>query len=229
MDLTGSLPTHETLTYDTRPLTDISMLVLHHTATPQSTTPQSVAEYHVTTNGWPGIGYQLWVDAAGVVSVCHEPTVVSYHVGDANRSALGICVPGDYRMMAVTAATQATLARLVPWLRTWLGRDVPVVAHGDVPGNSTGCPGVNLEALIPALNAGEPNIEGLRNAAWQARFAGPIPYNPDAAFVKYARAHNLGAPETPEFDSAPWVGQGFAGAIVYTQPGDWGNVRQVGW
>jgi len=75
-----------------------------------------------------------------------------------------------------------------------------------------------------------PLDETLRNAAWNRR---GLAYNPDAAFPQYARQHNLGSPLTGEFD-VHWQGktyrvQGFTGAIVYTEVGDWGNIKKQSW
>jgi len=68
------------------------------------------------------------------------------------------------------------------------------------------------------------------NAAWAA---GGIPYNPEAAFPKYAREHGLGNPETPEFDfvyrGKRYRGQGFSEAIVYAEVGHWDQIGEVAW
>jgi len=70
----------------------------------------------------------------------------------------------------------------------------------------------------------------VRNAAWNA---GGIPYNPEAAFPKYAREHDLGNPETREFDFTynriNYRGQGFSKGIVYAKVGAWGDIREVAW
>ena len=74
--------------------------------------------------------------------------------------------------------------------------------------------------------------ETIRNAAWQKI---GVPYNPDAAFPKYARAHGLGAPVpgTGEFDArvngVDYRVQPFVGGIVYCVIGDWGNVKHMLW
>lgn len=99
-----------------------------------------------------------------------------------------------------------------------LGRDLPVVA--------------GLKAL-PAEPVPPPPLpldEALRNAAWNRR---GIAYNPEASFPRYARQYRLGSPVTPEFD-VTWKNkayrvQGFTGAILYCEAGDWGNVRSMTW
>ncbi len=75
-----------------------------------------------------------------------------------------------------------------------------------------------------------PLDQTLRNAAWNRR---GLAYNPEAAFPKYAREHELGSPLTPEFD-ANWEGkayrvQGFTGAIIYAEIGGWDNIQSLSW
>ena len=232
VDLTATLPQHPTLDYATRPLSDIAQIVLHHTATAQDTTPEAVARYHVQVNGWPGIGYHLWVDASGMVSLLNAPEAVTYHVGDANQASLGVCVPGNYWSGAkppdtVTAATAATLQQLVPFLREWLAKDAPVVGHSDVASGSV-CPGEGLYALIPALNGAE-DLDALRNRAWSELYPAGVAYNPTAAFALYAREHDLGAPATNEFQHGQWTAQGYTRRIVYAVTGQWSDVQELPW
>ena len=70
----------------------------------------------------------------------------------------------------------------------------------------------------------------VREAAWNA--AG-IAFNPQAAFPRYAREHDLGVPQTEEFDFSykgiNYRGQGFGKAIVFAKVGDWGNVKEMNW
>jgi hypothetical protein len=73
-------------------------------------------------------------------------------------------------------------------------------------------------------------VDVVRNAAWQA---GGIPYNPEAAFPKFARERGLGNPETREFDfqhnGVNYRGQGFSRGIVYTEVGKWDDLKMIGW
>jgi len=76
----------------------------------------------------------------------------------------------------------------------------------------------------------QPLDESLREAAWTRR---GLAYNEKAALAAFARHHGLGSPLTGEFDVS-WQGktyraQGFTGAIVYAEFGDWSNVRRVSW
>ncbi len=108
-----------------------------------------------------------------------------------------------------------------------------VVSHADISlVGKTDPRGFAIHELImrvydPAANLPEDIV---REAAWNAT---GVPYNPRAAFPRYARAHNLGPPQTEEFDfsykGVNYRGQGFGGAIVYAQVGDWGNIKELSW
>jgi hypothetical protein len=66
-----------------------------------------------------------------------------------------------------------------------------------------------------------------------AHHAGGIPFNAAAAFPRYARQHDLGNPETKEFDfeyrGVNYRGQGFSRAIIYCTVGDWRNIGELAW
>jgi len=87
---------------------------------------------------------------------------------------------------------------------------------------------VDLEfALVvepqPAPDVPESHLEAIRKAGWN--LAG-VDYNPDAAFVKYARLHHLGAPMGQEgrveVGGKRYAVQPYRDAIVYTEEGEWG-------
>lgn len=108
-----------------------------------------------------------------------------------------------------------------------------IVTHADIStAGKTDPRGFPIQELLarvydPAANLPESIV---REAGWNA--AG-IPYNPDAAFAKYAREHGLGHPQTEEFDfsykGVNYRGQGFGNAIVFCQVGDWGNLKETSW
>jgi hypothetical protein len=109
-----------------------------------------------------------------------------------------------------------------------------VLTHAQVAPGGAGDPrNLDLEAFLgrvwPQLQPELPE-DAIRNAAWNAK---GIPYNPDAAFPRYAREHGLGNPETPEFDvtvdGVTYRAQGYASAVVFCRVGDWQNVSEASW
>jgi hypothetical protein len=108
-----------------------------------------------------------------------------------------------------------------------------IVTHADISTvGKTDPRGFPVHELISRVYDPAANLpdDVVREAAWTA--AG-IPFNPQAAFPRYAREHDLGTPQTQEFDfsykGVNYRGQGFSGAIVYCQVGDWGNLKEMEW
>jgi len=66
----------------------------------------------------------------------------------------------------------------------------------------------------------------IRNAAWNQL---GIPFNPDAAFGRYAREKQLGNPVTTEFDISNYRAQGFARKIIYCVIGQWDEITEIDW
>ncbi|MBI1802585.1 MAG: hypothetical protein HYR71_13250, partial [Chloroflexi bacterium] len=68
----------------------------------------------------------------------------------------------------------------------------------------------------------------VRTAAWQAL---GVSYNPNAALQIKAKELGLGHPVTSELrvdvKGVRWEDQGYAGGIVATEEGNWGNIRRA--
>ena len=125
--------------YATREPGTIQRIVIHHTATPASTTPQAIARYHVRERGWPGIGYHYVIAADGTVYQTNPPTSVSYHVRAFNPESIGIALVGDFTAEPPPATQLRAAAELIRSIRSLLGRELPVFGHRDL--NATQCPG----------------------------------------------------------------------------------------
>jgi N-acetylmuramoyl-L-alanine amidase CwlA len=108
-----------------------------------------------------------------------------------------------------------------------------IVTHADVSTvGKTDPRGFPVHELItrvydPATNLPESIVQ---EAAWNA--AG-IAFNPEAAFARYAREHELGTPQTDEFDfsykGVNYRGQGFSKAIVFAKVGHWDDLGEMSW
>lgn len=68
--------------------------------------------------------------------------------------------------------------------------------------------------------------EDARDIGWRAL---GVPLNPGAAFFRYAQAHNLGYPLTPEWDERGYRFQAFSGGLVYAPVGQWDLTTHVSW
>ncbi|MEJ2209840.1 MAG: N-acetylmuramoyl-L-alanine amidase [Anaerolineae bacterium] len=224
--------------YGQRPAnTDISCVVLHATAGSLS-----------ATLGWfanpnAGVSAHYVVAKNGQVYQMVEEKNEAYHAGASsyqgrenfNDFSIGIEIVNQHDGVDPYPADQfEAVVELVHYLadkydiqREW------IVTHADISTvGKTDPRGFPTHELImrvydPAANLPD---DVVREAAWNA--AG-IPFNPRAAFPRYAREHNLGTPQTEEFDfsykGVNYRGQGFSEAIVYAQVGDWENLKEMSW
>jgi hypothetical protein len=140
-DLTGTLYTHATEGYSTRPRSDIQTLVIHHSAAPPTVGPQRIAAYHVNRHDWPGIGYHFLIGDDGTIYQANTLETVSYHAAKANPRAVGICFLGNFTTEVPPPAQILAGAHLIAWLMQELNIDLDEVrGHKELMG--TACPGI---------------------------------------------------------------------------------------
>lgn len=137
-----SLP-HGPVPYRKRQLRQIEQIIIHHSA--DNGTPYSIADYHVGTKKWPGIGYHFLIDKNGVVYQSNDIDTVSYHLANQNTISLGICCIGNFEEDKPTDAQVESLIWLLACIRAVIGHK-PIFGHKDK--GSTLCPGKNLYSLI---------------------------------------------------------------------------------
>ncbi|MDQ6418663.1 peptidoglycan recognition family protein [Paenibacillus sp. LHD-117] len=153
VDLRGRLPIHATKRYKTRKLSDIRSGAIHHSLT-ESGSAEAFAGYHIRTNGWPGIGYHFVIGRDGTVYQCWDLTVVSYHVGNSNKHAVGICMIGDFRSQQPTPEQYAAALDLIRWLQGKLP-GIVIKGHSEYPDYSwKSCPIISMDKFRSDLSRG---------------------------------------------------------------------------
>lgn len=139
-NITNQLPKHATQRYRSRERSDIRLLVIHHSATPADTTPESVARYHVSHWNWAGIGYHFFITADGTIYQTNELETIASHCASANGAGVGICFAGDFTKAAPPTAQIHAGARLLAWLLDELSLGPSAIeGHRDLM--QTACPG----------------------------------------------------------------------------------------
>lgn len=143
-DVVDRLPKHATLKYDTRPLSQITHLTIHHSAAPANIPPERIAAYHVSKD-WPGIGYHFLVEPDGTIYQTNRLETVSYHVYKQNAYTVGICTEGNFMGGLIPTPKQIdTVGHLVAWLTQKLNLPLErALGHKEFPENATACPGDN--------------------------------------------------------------------------------------
>lgn len=144
-DLRPSLPVHPSRRYDRRQLSQIREIIVHHTAGPDTQTPEAIARYHVQpgnhicADGCPGIGYHFLIDSRGTAYQVNDLENVSYHVSGHNTTGIGISLIGTFDDAAPAQAQYQTLIRLIRWINRKLGRYLEIHGHREFSNKS--CPG----------------------------------------------------------------------------------------
>lgn len=146
-DIRGTLPTRAGgPAYTTRPLSGITGITIHYTASSPYATVRGIAAYQVgptAQEAFPAIAYTLMVDYRGVVSLCHSLETRVWHSGAVvggvarNASHVGVCWIGDTEP---NAAQIRGLGEAISYVQHTLGRKLAVEGHRDAPYPTT-CPG----------------------------------------------------------------------------------------
>jgi N-acetylmuramoyl-L-alanine amidase len=127
----------------------INLIVIHHSASPLSTTLADVDRWH-RERGFDRVGYHFLIEADGVLRRGRPLDVVGAHAKGRNTGSIGICVAGDNTKFGSewTPAQKVTLRSLVETLTT-IYPDSDVRGHRDVmPPGYTECPGLNVRRLL---------------------------------------------------------------------------------
>ena len=148
-DIVNDLPKHATKRYGTRKLTDITTLTIHHTvgwATGDDMNAiTAIANFHVNTRGWPGIGYHYVIPPSGVIYQTNYDETWSYHVGlPGNGYALGVALGGDFTNSPPTEQQLDAAKSLITYKHhTLIIEDV--TPHRLMENAATACPGNTWE------------------------------------------------------------------------------------
>jgi hypothetical protein len=165
--------------YQTRPLSDIVFIAIHHSGVCPSSNPISeehtprdldaIYNQHVEINAWPGIAYHAIVDHWGNTFITGGAETVRYGIAGKNQMTYHICLLGDFRYYQPHPMQISATRRLVAAVQHGLGRAMPVVGHRDLadPGHGTECPGDTWSywrlLIDPRQRIEQPGIMAYRN------------------------------------------------------------------
>ncbi len=162
VDIVGALPHHSTRRYATREPDNISTVTIHHTVSPTDRPISGIAEYHVNSKGWPGIGYHFVIKASGEIFKTNYLGTISYHAGsfaspNPNTYAIGVALQGTFTDDPPPQAQLDATRWLVGHLREQLNRNLEVKGHRDMPRRAgeggTQCPGNTYQEWLPYVGA----------------------------------------------------------------------------
>ncbi len=101
-----------------------------------------IADYHVSKESFPGIGYTFFVSREGYIYQCHELDSMTYGVASRNHEVLSICLEGSFMEHPPNAEQLASTTWLLSYLRE-LAPKAEVKGHRELalPDYPTACPG----------------------------------------------------------------------------------------
>ena len=112
-------------------------LVLHHEAAPTATV-EEIHRYHITANGWSGIGYHLYVRKDGKVYKGRPINKVGGHCKDYNSISIGICCEGNFENEQMSGRQYAALCDAIAYVQS-VYPGITIKGHREF--NATACPG----------------------------------------------------------------------------------------
>ncbi|MCA1021783.1 N-acetylmuramoyl-L-alanine amidase [Halobacillus litoralis] len=135
-------------------------IAIHHSLT-KTGDSRAFAMYHVHTHEWPEVAYHFVILRDGTIEYNHQLGVLSYHVGNSNKQAIGICLVGDFRTQEPTEAQKNSLREL----HAALVKDLPAYkrtrGHNEFPGYSRKqCPCFDYEAVLSGKVTGQAQDKG---------------------------------------------------------------------
>jgi hypothetical protein len=144
-DVIDALAKHPTQRYQTRPVSKINSIVLHHSAVPASVGADRIAKYQVEKQGWPGAGFHYFVYDDGRIEQTQPLEAIAYHAGDANPISAGICLAGNFTQQPPADAQLLATSQLTAWLLQKLNLPIEAIhSHKDYV--ATACPGDQWDA-----------------------------------------------------------------------------------
>lgn len=131
-----------------RSLSQVKYLAIHHSAGPDTQTPEQIANFHIQTNGWGGIGYHFLIAKDGTVFYVGDISTARANVANLNEQVIGICLIGNFTQGRIPTDEQLNSGNKLcdffinNFPQFTLSWDA-VLGHKELPSQSTTCPGDN--------------------------------------------------------------------------------------
>lgn len=135
----------------TRNLSQIKYIIRHHSATPTGNF-DTFYSYWKNSRGWITGGYHEIILRDGTVQLCYNPNQVTNGVTGFNSVAYHICMVGNG---SFTAAQEKAWDERVKYNMDRLKVSAANVrGHGEMPNQSTTCPGINMNTVRNRIKNG---------------------------------------------------------------------------
>jgi hypothetical protein len=129
----------------------VKSVVVHHSATPQGTTFESIRRGHLA-KGWSDIGYHAVILSNGDLRTGRRLPLAGAHAPPRNFESIGLCIVGDNtRPDEIWTPDQLETAKQYLNALGLVFPGIEVIGHRDVQAGHTACPGLDRERLLYLL------------------------------------------------------------------------------
>lgn len=156
-DVVDKLPKHASKQFPSRSLIDIEQIIIHHSATGATVTPQGMAQYQVLTLDKPGVTYHFFIAANGAVYQTNRLETLTDHARDQSAGSVGVVFAGDFSEGIPSAAQLQAGGQLCAWL----------LDHLRLPSD-------RVVGLSEIASTQSPGIQWLRGKRWKDRLLAEI-------------------------------------------------------
>lgn len=133
----------------------IRNIVIHCTATPQSTTVTSIQNYWRNVLGWKRPGYHLIIRADGSFTRLSPDAEPTNGVANHNANSIHISYIGgiDSKGKAIDNRTPEQIKTMITLIRTMKGRypDARILGHRDFPNVRKDCPSFDVASWLNSV------------------------------------------------------------------------------
>ena len=117
----------------------IKYIVVHCTATPQSTTIESIKNYWRNDLGWSNVGYHYMIQADGTIVHIADESLITNGVRGYNKNSIHVCWIGGQIKDNRTKQQREALIRKLSELKAKYPQ-ATIQGHRDFPGVTKACP-----------------------------------------------------------------------------------------
>jgi len=134
---------------------DIKFIFLHCTATPQSTTVESILNYWSKVKGWNRVGYHYLIEPDGNVNKLEELEEIVWGVKGFNSRSVHISYIGgvDEVNKPLDNRTTKQIEKQIELLKELCGRypKAQILGHNEV-NNNKACPSFDVQSWLSSVS-----------------------------------------------------------------------------
>lgn len=117
---------------------NVTGITIHHSGASKFQSIREIQQYHMEEHGWFDIGYNHLIKGGAIY---RGRGWLKTPVHDKVNTNIGVCILGNYENELPDARDLDALCWYIQTARAFAGRKLAVTGHGDIPTNTTACPG----------------------------------------------------------------------------------------